>query len=280
MLKYKLEPSLRDIYVEGETDASMIRWFLKEQGNVNAVVYHVSTVDLPKEKVEGWHQENSNRGRVISLALELAAANLLPQATCIVDSDFDIVLNCRQGPKNLVFTDYSCMEMYFFNHWHFEKVFSLVFGKEITDLQAIMGSIASVLQELFLIRLANHLLNLKFGCMTMTACCQIEELEIKFDSSEYLKRYLNKNSGYSQIKSIEQKVEECRRLLRLDCREQMHGHDFLDLLSWYIRKAGLAQRCDDVSISRTLFACLEASKLSTEGLFLTLQHRIQPPATI
>lgn len=274
-LKYKLEPGLRDIYVEGESDAYIVRWFLKEQGNVNAVVYQISTIDIPVERLEATSHQNNNRGRVIFLGQDLAAANLLSQATCIVDSDFDVILDRRKVSENILFTDYTCMEMYFFNTWHIDKFFSLVVGRQVKNVQRILDNISSILQELFLVRLASQLLGLNFACMPMTSCCHIEEEEIIFDFDEYLKRYFNKNKGHSQATVFNKKLDECRQLLLPNKRHQMHGHDFLELLAWYIRKAYSVQHFDSASIGRVLLACLEASKLSAEGLFVNILRRVQ-----
>ncbi|MEO7859477.1 MAG: DUF4435 domain-containing protein [Nitrospirales bacterium] len=275
LLKYKLEPTLRDIYVEGESDVSIIRWILREQGNIGAVVYHVLAIDVPVEKFVEFGQDQNNRGRVIVLAHELARARLLSQATCIVDRDFDAILNRLTGPENLLFTDYSSMEMYFFNNWHLSKLFSLVLGRQIENTQAIQDNIAAILQELFLIRLANHLLGLGFGCMTMTSCCQIKGGKITFDLTEYMKRYMSKNGGYSHRSAFDRKIDECRAVQLPDPRQQMHGHDFLDLLAWYIRKSYSMQHFNEVSLKSALMASLEASKLTSENLFVSILCRVQ-----
>lgn len=273
-LKYRLEPTLRDIYVEGESDASIIRWLLREHGNRSAVVYYISTVEVPIEILDKYGQDDNNRGRVIALALELASVNLLSQATCIVDRDFDAILNNLIGLENLLFTDYSSMEMYFFNSWHLEKLFSLALGRQIDNAQVILDNVAAILQEVFLIRLANHLQKLGFGCISITCCCQIKEGKIKFDLTDYMTRYLHKNGGHSHRSTFDEKVNECRALLLQDPRQQMHGHDFLEVLAWYIRKTCSMQHYNEASLKSALMASLESSKLISENLFVNILRRV------
>ena len=44
---YKLEPSLKDIYVEGEDDAKIMRWFLQRNGQCGISVHEIHIVEIP-----------------------------------------------------------------------------------------------------------------------------------------------------------------------------------------------------------------------------------------
>jgi hypothetical protein len=44
--RYELEPTLRDIYVEGYTDALFFRWFLQKSNATNAIVYEIDCVEI------------------------------------------------------------------------------------------------------------------------------------------------------------------------------------------------------------------------------------------
>ena len=39
--RYELEPTLRDVYVEGRFDSAVLTWLFRERGCVDAVVYEI-----------------------------------------------------------------------------------------------------------------------------------------------------------------------------------------------------------------------------------------------
>src|SRR5260370_38082500 len=69
--RYELERDIRDLYVEGRTDACVISWFLRTNGISDVVVYEIATVDVPLRILSKNGQRNNNIGKVESLALEL-----------------------------------------------------------------------------------------------------------------------------------------------------------------------------------------------------------------
>src|SRR5688500_15267818 len=111
---YELEPTLRDVFVEGPFDVSIINWFLHEKGCQDVGVYDISTIEIPDGEILNRGRKANNRERVIYLA-EFMQNSLQPnknQITCIVDRDFSDFLQDRRDIECLLYTDYSCMEMY------------------------------------------------------------------------------------------------------------------------------------------------------------------------
>ena len=99
--------------------------------------------------------------------------------------------------------------------------------------------------------------------------------EIKFDRTDYMTRYLSKNNGHSHQSIFDKTVNDYRELQLQDPRQQMHGHDFLELLAWYIRKTYSMQHFSEVSLKSALMASLEASKLASEILFVNMLRRVE-----
>jgi|SRR5882672_1324324 len=96
--RYELEPSIRDIYVEGPFDQFFLQWFLQQSGLANIVAYPIDSVHLPGAVLDRLGLEHGNRGRVIALAHELEATSprdLRTQVACVVDADFDHFLKIR-----------------------------------------------------------------------------------------------------------------------------------------------------------------------------------------
>jgi hypothetical protein len=161
IVKYELEPTLRDIYVEGYSDALFFRWFLEKSDASNAVVYEIDSVEVDAQTVIKHKLEVGNRGRLIAFGMEVDRRIAHPhQVTCIVDRDYDIVLQKEYGAGVLLFTDYTSLELYSFNENTLTK-FLRVVARAMPETPAILlGKFCSILHETFFIRLVNIKLEL------------------------------------------------------------------------------------------------------------------------
>lgn len=275
--RYTLEPGLRDIYVEGPSDLSLIDWFLRASGRSNFAVYEVETVEIPPARIFENGLEDGNRGRVITLAVTLAEAlsGIDLGLTCIADRDTAFLLEEERDSKFLLYTDYANMEMYFFTQNAIDKFLSLVVRKRPENPDHILESFRPILEELFLIRVANRILGLGLSEQEFEGCCSLRSGRATFDVDEYIKRYLAKNSAMGEKCRVYDTIERFRPRLGEDPRMQMDGHDFVGLLTWYIRSHGvIASYQKRAAVGRSLYGCLEARVLADEPLFRTLLERI------
>ena len=265
--RYELEPDLRDIYVEGEFDAFLIRWFLDEAGITSVFVYEIATVDIPSELVSEAQVENNNRGRVVTLArkLDQALGAQARQATLIIDRDFDSLIERSLETEFLLVTDYSCMEMYLFNEWHIKKFFTLVLQEPNITVRDTIRHMASVLQDLYLVRFYNSVNSLGWEAISFIKCCELDSAgEIHFNREEFLLRYLNKNSAIKLKDKVLCETEVYRAHLSSDYRMNANAHDFLDLMEWLSRK--MKPRCfrNSEAFCRAFAGCFEASRVRAE----------------
>ncbi len=275
--RYELEPQLRDIYVEGSSDKALIEWFLKEMGIDAAVVYEICTVQVDKEKVAEYGEENNNRGRVITLAheMESVVGKEALQITCIADSDFDLILDKKYSCKLIIFTDYSCLEMYLFNENCMDKYFKLCIQGFSININETMDCLSKVLQEVFLIRLANKLLGLNMTRITFDRCCKVSNSGIVFDVDDYITRYLNSNKWPVGKREFVDFIEAWKPRLKNEYRCQMNGHDFIELLAWFISKHGIDRKLYDSDVvCRSLYGCVEIEDLKSGKLFSNLFSRV------
>ena len=92
--KYKLEPDIQDLYVEGVRDRNIYNWYLKSTGRSDVTLVEIQLVEISKECLESHGLDGGNRNRVIALSLELDGCfpKTLSYVRCIADSDFDYVL--------------------------------------------------------------------------------------------------------------------------------------------------------------------------------------------
>lgn len=277
LARYELEPTIRDVFVEGDGDRAIVTWFTEEVGCKNVFVYDIGTVDVSEETLVTLGLTNNNRGRVIALSKDLSSHSqaLSSRVVCIVDRDFDLWTGADHNCGLLLMTDYTCMEMYMFNHDHLRKFFHLIARHRGGKLDHVVATLARTLQELFLIRFANITLDLNLTWMSFPRCCQLTATkDIQFDSEDFIEKYLNKNSALDKKAALKAKIDESRRLLSNDPRHQANGHDFIELLDWYLNQLQRRGKIAGPSLDRVLVGCLDSRSLGREPLFMELASRL------
>jgi hypothetical protein len=274
---YRLAPELRDIYVEGSNDRSLVEWLLGVQGIGDVVVKDIDSVEVPPEIVLQRGLEDNRRGRVITLAhyLEAKFGPDFLAVTCIADGDFDHV-NSRTDSSQLLFlTDYTSPEMYFFNSDSVGKLLRLALPSFPKTADRVLVEIRPVLEDLFVVRMANASLKWGLTGVNYEKCCQLVAAGVNFDSDKCITRYLQANSRHEDKIAFLAAVSVSRQRLTSDPRVQIHGHDFVNLLAWYVRQhKGFKSVRRDV-VERALFATAESSQLMKERLFQSLVKRLR-----
>ena len=99
--KYRREPSLRDLYVEGPSDKHFFHLYFQQLGIPEVSIFEINQANVSPELIKTHSLQSKNRDRVVAFALELEK-NLDPRASyvyCIADMDFNFVLgdvrNCK-----------------------------------------------------------------------------------------------------------------------------------------------------------------------------------------
>ena len=275
---YRLEPTIRDVYVEGLTDQSLLAWFLSELGHRVVSVKQIESVEVPVELVQSLGFENNNRGRVITLAhvLESELGRETRATTCVADSDFDRLLRKQYRSTLLLLTDYPSMELYFFESSSLRKFLAIVVRGFPKLPRVVMSEIQGPLVEMFLYRLANSRLGWGLRHISFETCCTLHKTGVVLDSDKYIVRLLNANNRSAQREAFLDSVRECRSFLREDSRNHMHGHDFIALLCWYIRQHKGYKGIGREIVERSIYACSTTELLAAEGMFRLLLQRVTP----
>jgi Protein of unknown function (DUF4435) len=273
--RYRFQPEMRDLFVEGPRDVSVFRWFFSRLPGCKAVVYDINTVEVTAATCESVGiVGGGNRGRIISLA-KFLDQQLLPQCRsvlCCIDRDFDDLENEDHRNRYLVYTDFSCLECYALSTKSLSKVFDIYLGIPIT--RGEIASIMEVLSYIFSVRLAKRRLapdSARFG--KFTACCSLNNGRIYLDEKAYLARVMNVAAGSLRADSFDAGIKELREKSPSDRRFAVHGHDAVHLLSWLARQNGAPRDVSEESpMHRTMLASLEIEDLRDEGLFNELSN--------
>jgi hypothetical protein len=276
---HEREPALRDVIVEGITDKQLFEWFLAESGLQGVSVYDVSTVDIPDKLVIDAGLETGARGRVIALAGALADKNpARDHITCIADADFDFIENINRESPALLITDFTSVELYAFNDVSVNKILKLVLKGFTKSAATVLKQLATPLQEIFLLRAANHVGKLGLDFDTPNSAGFYKSLRLKgeileFDSERYLTGLLQARGATAKRGQVIGTVAQLRLAQREDPRFQIHGHDFEHVFALYVRKHKGFGGIHPETIICAILAALDLELLRQQKLFQYLAER-------
>lgn len=95
---YELEPTIRDVIVEGRDDVALVKWYLCQRTSKEFEVYDIDSIDVPTALVMHHRFHDGNVGRIRTLAIELDRALVEHARRCVklvVDADFEIPWKCE-----------------------------------------------------------------------------------------------------------------------------------------------------------------------------------------
>ena len=275
--RYQFEPTLRDIYVEGEFDADFFKWFFEHAGYDDVAVYDINGVDLPDYMVEELGQKLGNKGRVLSLALKLSELmnQACPQLTCVADIDLE---NLFGGPQvnleHLRYTERSCLDMYFFEIYILEK-FVALFARRAPDSANKFSKILNdILHKAGLVRAANDELGWMISWTNISGYCKIFKGQLSFNSDKHILDFLRAGGKGASVNEFKDKIGEIRLRAPDDCKMFANGHDFVELLTWYARKYGRIGNLQASTVLNTIASSVDYEFLRVDNFFDSLCQRL------
>ena len=275
--KYDLEPTLRDVYVEGGLDAAIVEWLFRGSRCGHVSVLEICNVEIPSDLLTQYGLQDGEKRRVIALCRELES-QISPgtQVTGIVDRDYDRLLGVAHACPLLLFSDFACMEMYFAETSVLEKYLHFVLRRTDQSARTLLGRMMPILQEIFLIRTANQELGLCLHWLDIKDQCDVTSQGMRFDPHEFIRKYLNKNAKLQESERFDEKTKSYRSRLNSDPRHHANGHDFVQLLSLHVRRVLKNKNVSDIEVvEKHLTTCLDYSLLAQQPMFSTLLHRVR-----
>ena len=269
----KFEPGLKNIYVEGASDKFLIKNFFSYHKIADATVFEVDSIDF-SEVYEGLgdklaYIKKSNKLQVIHLAQTIEKeANNGSRTLCIIDADWDYVLNQVYAGEYLCYTDYGSMEMYLFNsdivrHYLQE-------GHRIANVKEdnLLASLSVLCRQVFHIHGLLHergkqiLNNDKyFSFDKKTQMCTI-------NIDKYMEATLNKNGLMAEKEEIKRIYAERMDHLCDDVRKEIRGHDFVYYLYQCTRKIKTKKMdMNDEEFANMFWRFANYDNLAKESLF-------------
>lgn len=252
--RYFVEPTLRDIYVEGYFDRLVLNSWCENNNDKNFVPYEIDSVDIPFDILKKHGLTEGNKQRVIALAKELDELQC-DSYRCLVDKDFDHWLDNIEQIPNLIWTDFCSLEMYFFSEQLIKRILIDISNSKIKDWDSFYTSFVVVLKQLYCIKLSDRILNIGGDWCDIKKSLNSSKDTLTFDYSGYIKKNLISFGKSAEFSKFIDLFDEW--LIKLDCDPRLciRGHDFVDLMSSAIKEyKGIKNFQEAEALQRMLLA--------------------------
>jgi len=260
----ELEPSLIDVYVEGESDAAVFRAIFAELG-IDAAVFPVRTrLDIRRAEVDPYSSEYGNRTMLITAAMRADAA-LRPSNTSltfVIDADWAQAVGPIQIPlPGLISSDLPSMEHYFLEDRSLRRFLTLGLMKPDLNVSEVKAKLKGCLQDIAAARLT--LENFNIACVTkIAAVCDFTSTPTTANADELVRLSFDKVPRASrpvEFATARTLVPGYRQLVT-DADHPGRGHDIAPLL---ISMLSLTGQLSDPEMVETL---MRASSVPSELL--------------
>jgi len=268
---YTFEPDLRDLYVEGASDKSFYGSIL---ANANLHIIEIDSIDFSTLYDEKPYLRVNNRKKVIELSSQLfdhfGSSKL--NVYCIADIDFDTYKNSVVWNCYLLYTDYSSLEMYFFNDKCLELFFNQFLYGFPFSARSILDAFTPILRYLFFLELIAELAKKDVKKIEIKKSISIDRINgsIFLKKDEYLKKFLISNGLINDKNNIESYIEKKLTEEEFDLKYQIKGHEYVHLLFLYVNKIKNHIGLNEEVLSRILCLCVSKEELQSEYLIKRL----------
>lgn len=274
---YKVEPTLRDIYVEGLTDKSMIKCLIKKHSILDIRVIEISEVNFDELYGDYPQLKNRNKKKVIKLAMELerSLSTSLKYVMCIIDQDFDIVLKNKLVYYYLYKTDYFSMESYCICENIMDKFLSENVKSFHLSAKQILSKVVDVLVDIFVVKMVIYEIKGDLNLIDMKKTYKVKRKtgDVMFEFEKYVSKLLQINGNPITVLEFMEIYNNKRRLLTTENRNQIHGKVFLEFMSAYLRKMQNNVNFSSMELQELMFRQLCKEDLLQFRLFKKIHNK-------
>ncbi|WP_283647970.1 DUF4435 domain-containing protein [Hafnia paralvei] len=264
--RYFVEPNLFDVYVEGAFDQLAINSWCEKNSDKSIVPYDIDSVEIPYDVLAKYNLTEGKKQRVIALAKELASIDC-NSYKCVVDRDLDHWFGELDNVPQLLWTDFSSLEMYFFSEQLIKRIMVDISGCKVKNWHEFYESFIFVLKQLYSIRLTSKNLNLDCSWCDTKKSLSIEQNRLIFDITGYISKNLIAVGLKGQCETF--LGEHARWMAKMDCDPRLciRGHDFVDLMANAIKEyKGLKSFQDSEVLQRMLLAFIDEIDMLIQNL--------------
>lgn len=278
MTLYELEPTLRDVYVEGRADLGLLQWLFLEE-NIHGAVFAVDDrVEVPSDVVKDLGQDtHSARGRAVALAI-IAHRHLGPDQLCVtvvVDADFAHIVGPVPVDRSCLFmTDDTTVECYVLEPRPLNKLLrTCLHVADSVTAEDVRSAVMPALGDVLATRIVMHEMGVG-AVRDVAGVCRLLPNESAADIRELLRRSLTKVPRAEWPSGLDELVEWALayRDLVASSGQSGRGHDVAPLLIAYLGIKGPLANVE--ALEAAMRACLDPEDLRDRPLFKQLRARL------
>lgn len=267
LVRYKLEPSLRDVYVEGEFDRDILTSALSGSDSWSFAIYPIDCVDITQADLEECGLTEGNKQRLIALASKISRVGEHANYLCLIDRDLDHWFTKHPTVPRLKWTKYCSIESHFITHHALEKIAILAGKAKVSNVDTLFKSTIETLRTLYALRLADRELNLQMSWVPIKRYLVQGETSVGLNFDGYVRALLNKNGKMAERDMFEDSANRWADQFSDEHRLCCRGHDFTDLLAWIVSKfKGVSRFGDTEVISRAFILAAQGNQEIAEEL--------------
>lgn len=265
--RYDLEPSINDIFVEGPFDADLLTMHFSRKEQHNSIAYSIDTVNVPTELLTKYGYTLGAKQRVKAFARELSDLNDGQKFLCLVDRDLDQWLEKIEEVRRLVWTEFTSIELYFFEEKTIKEIICIVGSANIVSWNDFWDSFTDTLTTLYALRLTDAELKLMLTWPPFERDLTKKGSKLTFDLDEYIRRILISSGKAKHFAQFRSSFDSWILLLNGDPRAYIRGHDFIELIAWSIAKfGGKREMANKTIIERQIIAMEDRISLKLDAL--------------
>jgi hypothetical protein len=251
--RYDLEPSLKDIFVEGLFDNEILSRSSEKQTLLDYAFYEIDSVEISKAMLEKHGLTYGNKQKLQVLARELSGLSSKCGYRCVVDRDLDHWFDPLETTPRLTWTPYCSIELFFWNDEFLRDILETAAQVKIDNWELFRQSLTEVLLLLFIMRVADRDLGWKMNWISFDRCLSVKGNYVKLDIDDYINRLLLANARGKDKADFDACLVKWQREKKSDSRLQVRGHDFVEILAWSVIKfKGIKEFATPKAIERLL----------------------------
>lgn len=273
--RYTLEPTLRDVFVEGAFDEQIVRQYFLKTSRERPLVTRIDTIEISDDVLAKHRLTRGEKNEIVALAEEIfAALGDIPGITCIIDADCDRILGTLSTNPLILATDFTSMDMYWLSDETVGRFFA-VMGEPSWDIETLTSHLASTGKEIFLVRAANQSLKLRAAIIPIRKYCTRKQSTLSFDASRYRETLLRAAGAWDQLNPFLSEIERLSLIIDNDMRNYVCGHDLTELLFIAYRdQLGRIGIKENRGVETIVGMMMPIERLHTYNLFQRLTVRI------
>lgn len=250
--RYELEPTLNDVFVEGQSDKDIIGCAYDHSSKEKRKIYTADVVSIDDEIFEKNRLTKGNKQKLIILCRELREVNVSENVRFIVDRDTDHWFGELEEGKGLLWTEFCDIEAYFFEEPFVKELVVNAGRSKIGCWSKYYESFKLILKYLFSIRVSARELEIDLSYINFNKFLKVNANKVDFDLETYITRTLHKSKESKKLDDFKVCVEKWFNKLDGDPRLFCRGHDFIILLAWSILKFKGSKALSDEAVARIL----------------------------